>query len=86
MSDPNLSRARARRPADCEPFHSKPKCLSKRARYDNYARYRSGVLPPGVSLKDHAKEDGYSRYDTSEPHPLDGDGVILTCHVDPVTQ
>eukprot|EP00965_Chrysotila_dentata_P044541 1480648-Pleurochrysis_carterae.AAC.1 len=84
MSDPDLSRSRARRPIDFESYDAKVKRLAKRASYDHYARYSSDVLPQGVSLAKHARDDVYSRYDTGEPHPLDDD-AILTCHVDPVT-
>eukprot|EP00965_Chrysotila_dentata_P144582 4775750-Pleurochrysis_carterae.AAC.1 len=85
MSNTDLSRARARRPADYDSYDEKVKRLAKRARYDQYARYRSDVLPSGVPLAKYARDDVYSRYDTGEPHPLDNDGGILTCHVDPVT-
>eukprot|EP00965_Chrysotila_dentata_P089677 2960449-Pleurochrysis_carterae.AAC.1 len=81
MNDPGLSRARARRPTDYEPDFLKLKRRSKRARYDHYARYDSDALPQGV--KSYAKPDRVSRYDTGEPHPLDGDGAILTSYVDP---
>eukprot|EP00965_Chrysotila_dentata_P185571 6126887-Pleurochrysis_carterae.AAC.1 len=71
MSDPKLSLERARRPADYESHDEKMKRLAKRARYNQYARYRADVLPPGVTLAKHARDDEYSRYDTGEPHPLD---------------
>eukprot|EP00965_Chrysotila_dentata_P097640 3227624-Pleurochrysis_carterae.AAC.1 len=86
MNDPKLSRARARRPAndesmrsklERESIRSKLKRLADRARHDGFMRYRADTLPPGVKLCDHAKEDACSRYDTGEPHPLDGDGAIL---------
>eukprot|EP00965_Chrysotila_dentata_P105274 3477084-Pleurochrysis_carterae.AAC.1 len=61
--------------------------LAKRAKYDKYSRYHADndALPPGVTLAKLARDDRFSRYDTGEPHPIDNDGAILTCFVDPVT-
>eukprot|EP00965_Chrysotila_dentata_P168263 5556834-Pleurochrysis_carterae.AAC.1 len=38
-----------------------------------------------MKLADYAKADDYKRYNTGEPHPLDGDGAFLVSYVDPET-
>eukprot|EP00965_Chrysotila_dentata_P072479 2394469-Pleurochrysis_carterae.AAC.1 len=60
MSDLKLSLERARRPTDYESHDEKMTRLAKRAKYDKYARYRAGALPPGVTLAKHARDDEYS--------------------------
>eukprot|EP00965_Chrysotila_dentata_P177966 5879028-Pleurochrysis_carterae.AAC.1 len=86
MHDPKLSRIRARRPVSDESLRerveresltNKFKRLAARAKHDGYRRYRADAFPSGANLPDLARQDDYSRYDTGEPHPLDGDGAIL---------
>eukprot|EP00965_Chrysotila_dentata_P169670 5600779-Pleurochrysis_carterae.AAC.1 len=95
MHDPKLSRIRARRlvgdeslreRVERESLTNKFKRLAARAKHDGYRRYRADAFPSGANLSDLAKQDDYSRYDTGEPHPLDGDGAILVAYIDPKTQ
>eukprot|EP00965_Chrysotila_dentata_P129626 4285357-Pleurochrysis_carterae.AAC.1 len=61
---------RARPRPDFDPY--KLDHLVARAHHDGFARYRDAARSPGTTISDCAKDDNYRRYDTGEPHPLDG--------------
>eukprot|EP00965_Chrysotila_dentata_P239246 6202987-Pleurochrysis_carterae.AAC.3 len=83
LYDVELARARARPPATPLWGSDKIRALARRAHHDGFARYRDVTAPAaGCTTSDNAKKDAYRRYDTGEPHPLDGEASRIVGYVD----
>eukprot|EP00965_Chrysotila_dentata_P012140 398139-Pleurochrysis_carterae.AAC.3 len=86
LNDTELARARARPPATPLWGSDKIRALARRAHHDGFARYRDVATPAGCTPSDYAKRDAYRRYDTGEPHPLDGEASYIVGYVESTTR